>query len=90
MMVKAGIHHEFEPPGILPVRPVERFGVGGAEIPGEGEDRDDRRHHDRKHDRDRIDQNHLVGGGDRALRIEDVHRRGFRLPSCGFKPSAAL
>ena len=46
---------------------------GLTEVPGEGEDHGDGRQHDRKHDRDRVDQDLLVGGGDGAVGIKNVH-----------------
>ena len=57
---------------IFPVRPVGRLGVAAPEPEGDRDRRDHRRDDDREHDRGRIDQDLLLGGADRADRIEDA------------------
>ncbi len=68
-------HHHLDTPGIDEVRLKLRFRIGGAKPEGEGQDRDDGRHHDRKHDENGIDQDGAVGRSYRPLRIEQIHRQ---------------
>ena len=62
---------ELDGAGKLPVGPVMGAGVRGAEPPGEGEGREDRRHADRQHDGQRVDQDRALGLSHRAARIEE-------------------
>ena len=65
-----GPDDQLDAAGIGQIRQIGRPRVGGPEPPGEGQRRDDRRHHDGQHDRQRVDQDRLLGNPDGALRVE--------------------
>ncbi len=64
----------FDAPRKGPVRPVARARVRSPEPPRERQGGDHRRHHDHQHDRQRVEQNRLLGLADGPLRVEDRRR----------------
>jgi len=66
-----GPDDELDAAGIDKLRPVGGSRVGGTKPPGEAKGRGNRRHHDREHDGEAVDQDCLLGNPDDTLRVED-------------------
>src|ERR1700722_4310577 len=66
-----GPDDELQTAGIGEIRQVASPRVGSTKPPGESEGRGDRRYYDGKHDRERADQDRVVGNPDDPLWGED-------------------
>ena len=63
--------YKLDSAGIDPIRQIACPGVRASKPPGKDKRCGDRRDHDREHDGERVDEDHLLGYPNRSLWVED-------------------